>query len=567
MIPSYKLPSLRKETTARWAWPLLGMGMLILFSYNWYRALKYGEGMWTAGHDLKHYGTLARNFLRGLGFRVDAIHVMQLSDAKHSLDSYVFAFIHPLIIAVLMKVLKDPSYMPVFYTTAIYMTLILPLAYLFLRRAVSPGLALWGAFLLAFCPSLLNLELLGLTESLMFVVLFILLISLFQIRAPLVSAFVSGLCLGILHLSRATGMILAPGFFFVTWRTRKMLGLVLFAIGFLLPTALGMWSSSRGDIKYAETYSPIKEIEHFGGPDLNVYMPERPSTLKGLWMYREFVFRKAMSYGTRMLKEINAWWGDWWVFAPAMLFLLWRKRSPWLVFFLLSYATSMASVLLFWYDYRVQIHLVGFHLFFALCYLKLLWRTIDRKSAIRAGLFFVGLALINRHLSPVAFLVMESLIAVILLLPVLGRSWSRAMKPMAGALAFGFCLMVQWQEVKLNWINFHEPERPGIKAYQQSMTHLRELGISQDSLIIARYQRDVTWFSDNRCLAIPWNLKETMAFLKRFPEEKYFLFTERPEEFFDAELRSLGLKEIAGGYPNLWIYGPRKVPRPSSSTS
>ncbi len=561
-----KLLKLHRDRAAFWPWPIIACGMAVLFAYNIFRAVKYGEGLWAAGHDLKHYGTMARNFIRGLGFRVDAIHVMQLSDAKHSLNSYVFAVIHPLIIAGLMKLLGDSSYRPVFYTTAIYMTLILPLAYCYLRKMVSPFLATWGAFLLAFCPALLNLELLGLTESLMFVVL-LTIFMLQRMKPPLMASFLSGLGLGVLHLSRATGMILAPGFFYLTWRTRRSWGVALFALGFLIPTSFGLWSSSRGEIKYAETYSPVKEIEHFGGPDLNIYMPVRPGTLQAMWTYRKFVLRKAFSYGKRMLREINNWWGDWWVFAPALLWLLWRKRSPWLGFFLLSYATSMASVLLFWYDYRVQIHLVGFHLFFALCYLKLLRHSLNRRTCLAAGIFFLVLAVVNRHLSEQTFVLLEAIIAAILLLPVLGRGWSRQWRPIAIATAAGFFLMIQWSQLKVNWTNFQEPPREGIRPYQWSLTHLREMGISQDSLILAQPQRDVTWFADNRSVFLPGNLKETLDFLSRFPEKKYVLLISPPSEALVSEFKKIGLKQFPSIETNLWIYGPALPTSPSSSTS
>jgi len=536
-------------------WLVVALATALLVVFNLFRAQKFGTALWIAGHDLKHYGTIALRYLDGFGFRVDAIHVMQLHESLKSLDQYVFHFVHPWIIAQMMKLTGDRSYYPVFYTTALYSAFSIPLAYYFLRKYFSPLTSLGASLFCAFSVPYLTPVRLGMTEPLMFPMLVMIFIAITRIRSEIGNPFVSGFLLGVLHVTRSTGIILAPAFFLFTWRSRGIRAVLLFALGMAIPTALGYWIITPGPLKYSHTYSVSSEIVHFGGPSLNEYQPERLNRFSNLHNYAPYIFNKVVAYGTAMIRDLSPFWGDFWVFVPAMALLFWRRRSPWFYFFTVAFALSTLSVVAFWYDARVNLHLIAFTLFFAVLYLYRQRQSIGRTELLGAAVFAL-LFIIGNHFVPRGYnFIPQMLVAIVLALPFVGRAAYARWKKPALVTALGFVLAVQYYQTRGNIRLLADLEPHEFRPYQIELTQINSRGIPRNALILSEWSRDVTWFAGNRSVYFPNNLVETMKFLERFDVPKYVVLASPPTEKALAQINAVGFKRLDLGLDALWIYG------------
>lgn len=544
--------------SARFRSSVILFGTVVLFALHLYRIQKNPYHFWAPAIDPKLFGSVALHFLENRGFRFDALEAYQLSEKTTSLDCYTFSFLHPFFIALSMKLLHDRSFFPILYSTALWMSLCLPLFYCVLRRLVPPWPALVGALLFCVSPDMLSLGPSGQSEPLMFVILFSALISFWYIKLPCLSSLVSGACLGFVNLTRPSGMILAPAFIYLHLKTRRSLGTFAFLGGFLVPTLFGNFLVHKVQLQYNRLAYPLVGSRPFGGPDEHRFSPEEKSLFSVVTRYPIPLLKKVIHSSIKMVRKPYLFLTDYWVFLPALLTLLWRRRSPWFGSTALAIVFSTASVVFYWYVPRVTLHLQPLLFTFAFLYLYWIRQSISFRSALVSLALSVPVAIIlSQRISGDVKMIFESVVATILAMSLCGQykfhtSFKRALPIVS------LCLFLAIQARGLNsnikaLLRWQEPA--DLFPFQKAMERLGETDIPKDSIFFTEEMRNLAWHAGVRGFLLPENQCEIIKFLDRFPQGKYVIFLEKIDPDYEKQLAYCKLLPIPLNLPGLWVYG------------
>jgi hypothetical protein len=318
---------------------------------------------------MKYYADIARNVAEGKGFLRNAFHVSELREGITELKASTFFVLHPWIISLLMRLEGDHSFWPVLHTSLLYACLSFILLAVLLKKWFSPIPAALLSLFFILCPQVSQVSRIGLTELLMLMILISIAVAYYSDWDSWPGkAVVVGILLGLMNLSRPTGILLFPAFIYFWLRNHGLKPTVLFVFSFIFICLIGYWQESSATL-HAVRFSNLTR-ETIGGPDFDWFEPNPKSGWELTLNFIGPVMEKATRFFTHMLSEPYLFFSDFWVFLPVAFLLLSKRFTQWNISLALALFAAIGSVIFYWYEPRVTFQFSFFTFILALLYFK-----------------------------------------------------------------------------------------------------------------------------------------------------------------------------------------------------